>query len=126
MMMTAAGTVPARQGFRDGRGRRRPAGSRPRAARGIVTATDVRPAVKEQVAKPWRRSSLRSRTRVQAGGDGGWLRQRKCRRVSGQQAALVAEHIKKQDIVITTALIPGRAAPRLISADMVKSMKPGS
>ena len=43
-----------------------------------------------------------------------------------KQAALVAEHIKKQDIVITTALIPGRPAPRLISADMVKSMKPGS
>ena len=43
-----------------------------------------------------------------------------------KQAALVAEHIKKQDVVITTALIPGRPAPRLISADMVKSMKPGS
>ena len=43
-----------------------------------------------------------------------------------KQAALVAEHIKKQDLVITTALIPGRPAPRLISAEMVKSMKPGS
>jgi NAD(P) transhydrogenase subunit alpha len=43
-----------------------------------------------------------------------------------KQAALVAEHLKKQDVVITTALIPGRPAPRLISADMVKSMKPGS
>ena len=43
-----------------------------------------------------------------------------------KQAALVAEHIKKQDVVITTALIPGRPAPRLVSADMVKSMKPGS
>ena len=43
-----------------------------------------------------------------------------------KQAALVAEHIKKQDVVITTALIPGRPAPRLISAEMVKSMKPGS
>src|SRR5690242_21938201 len=43
-----------------------------------------------------------------------------------KQAALVAEHIKKQDIAITTALIPGRPAPRLISAEMVKSMKPGS
>ena len=43
-----------------------------------------------------------------------------------KQAALVADHIKKQDIVITTALIPGRPAPRLISAEMVKSMKPGS
>ena len=43
-----------------------------------------------------------------------------------KQAALVAEHIKKQDIVITTALIPGRPAPRLISAAMVQSMRPGS
>src|SRR5262249_23688018 len=43
-----------------------------------------------------------------------------------KQAALVADHIKKQDIVITTALIPGRPAPRLISADMVRSMRPGS
>jgi NAD(P) transhydrogenase subunit alpha len=43
-----------------------------------------------------------------------------------KQAALVAEHIKKQDIVITTALIPGRPAPRLISKDMVTSMRPGS
>jgi NAD(P) transhydrogenase subunit alpha len=43
-----------------------------------------------------------------------------------KQAALVAEHVKKQDIVITTALIPGRPAPRLISKDMVASMRPGS
>ena len=43
-----------------------------------------------------------------------------------KQAALVAEHIKKQDIVITTALIPGRPAPRLISKEMVASMRPGS
>ena len=43
-----------------------------------------------------------------------------------KQAALVAEHIKKQDIVITTALIPGRPAPRLISKEMVASMRPGA
>jgi len=43
-----------------------------------------------------------------------------------KQSALVAEHVKKQDIVITTALIPGRPAPRLISNDMVTSMRPGS
>jgi NAD(P) transhydrogenase subunit alpha len=43
-----------------------------------------------------------------------------------KQAALTAEHIKKQDIIITTALIPGRPAPRLVTAEMVKSMKPGS
>ncbi len=43
-----------------------------------------------------------------------------------KQAALVAEHIKKQDVVITTALIRDRAAPRLVTADMVRSMRPGS
>jgi NAD(P) transhydrogenase subunit alpha len=43
-----------------------------------------------------------------------------------KQAALVADHIKKQDIVITTALIPGRPAPRLITKEMVASMRPGS
>src|ERR1700753_2415540 len=43
-----------------------------------------------------------------------------------KQAALTADHIKKQDIVITTALIPGRPAPKLVSGDMVRSMKPGS
>ncbi|MFZ0526227.1 MAG: NAD(P)(+) transhydrogenase (Re/Si-specific) subunit alpha, partial [Xanthobacteraceae bacterium] len=43
-----------------------------------------------------------------------------------KQAALVADHIKKQDIVITTALIPGRPAPRLVSKEMVASMRPGS
>ena len=43
-----------------------------------------------------------------------------------KQAALTAEHVKKQDIVITTALIPGRPAPRLVTSEMVKSMKPGS
>ena len=51
----------------------------------------------------------------------------RCRpRYQAKQAALVAEHIKKQDVVITTALIPGRAAPRLVSAEMVRSMRPGS
>jgi NAD(P) transhydrogenase subunit alpha len=48
------------------------------------------------------------------------------REYQAKQAALTAEHIKKQDIVITTALIPGRPAPRLVTSDMVKSMKPGS
>ena len=48
------------------------------------------------------------------------------REYQAKQAALVAEHIKKQDIVITTALIPGRPAPRLIGAEMVRSMRPGS
>src|SRR5215475_13755174 len=43
-----------------------------------------------------------------------------------KQAALVAEHIKKQDVVITTALIPGRPAPRLVTRQMVESMRPGS
>src|SRR6202048_4523851 len=48
------------------------------------------------------------------------------KKYQAKQAALTAEHIKKQDIIITTALIPGRPAPRLVTLEMVKSMKPGS
>jgi NAD/NADP transhydrogenase alpha subunit len=51
---------------------------------------------------------------------------RKCRKSIRRQAALTAEHIKKQDIVITTALIPGRPAPKLVTGRWSKSMKPGS
>src|SRR6266436_1616224 len=56
---------------------------------------------------------------------GGYAKERS-KEYQAKQAALTAEHIKKQDVVITTALIPGRPAPRLVSSDMVKSMKPGS
>jgi NAD(P) transhydrogenase subunit alpha len=109
MMMTAAGTVPAAKVFVMGAG---VAGlqaiATARRLGAVVTATDVRPAAKEQVETA-----------------AGYAKEMS-KEYQAKQAALVAEHIKKQDIVITTALIPGRPAPRLISKEMVASMKPGS
>jgi len=127
MMMTAAGTVPAAKVFVMGVG---VAGlqaiATARRLGGIVTATDVRPAVKEQVASLGAKFiAVEDDEFKQAETAGGYAKEMS-KEYQAKQAALVAEHIKKQDIVITTALIPGRAAPRLISADMVKSMKPGS
>jgi NAD(P) transhydrogenase subunit alpha len=127
MMMTAAGTVPAAKVFVMGVG---VAGlqaiATARRLGGIVTATDVRPAVKEQVASLGAKFiAVEDEEFKQAETAGGYAKEMS-KEYQAKQAALVAEHIKKQDIVITTALIPGRAAPRLISADMVKSMKPGS
>jgi len=127
MMMTAAGTVPAAKVFVMGVG---VAGlqaiATARRLGGIVTATDVRPAVKEQVASLGAKFiAVEDEEFKQAETAGGYAKEMS-KEYQAKQAALVAEHIKKQDIVITTALIPGRPAPRLISADMVKSMKPGS
>src|SRR4051812_41732650 len=127
MMMTAAGTVPAAKGFVMGVG---VAGlqaiATARRLGGIVTATDVRPAVKKQVQSLGAKFiAVEDDEFKQAETAGGYAKEMS-KDYQAKQAALVAEHIKKQDIVITTALIPGRPAPRLISADMVKSMKPGS
>jgi H+-translocating NAD(P) transhydrogenase subunit alpha len=127
MMMTAAGTVPAAKVFVMGVG---VAGlqaiATARRLGGIVTATDVRPAVKEQVASLGAKFiAVEDEEFKQAETAGGYAKEMS-KEYQAKQAALVADHIKKQDIVITTALIPGRPAPRLISADMVKSMKPGS
>jgi H+-translocating NAD(P) transhydrogenase subunit alpha len=127
MMMTAAGTVPAAKVFVMGVG---VAGlqaiATARRLGGIVTATDVRPAVKEQVQSLGAKFiAVEDDEFKQAETAGGYAKEMS-KDYQAKQAALVAEHIKKQDIVITTALIPGRPAPRLISADMVKSMKPGS
>jgi NAD(P) transhydrogenase subunit alpha len=127
MMMTAAGTVPAAKVFVMGVG---VAGlqaiATARRLGGIVTATDVRPAVKEQVASLGAKFiAVEDEEFKQAETAGGYAKEMS-KEYQAKQAALVAEHIKKQDIVITTALIPGRPAPRLISAEMVKSMKPGS
>jgi NAD(P) transhydrogenase subunit alpha len=117
MMMTAAGTVPAAKVFVMGAG---VAGlqaiATARRLGAVVTATDVRPAAKEQVAslgakfiavedeefKPPRPPAATPRMSAE---------------YQAKQAALVAEHIAKQDIVITTALIPGRPAPKLVSAE---------
>jgi len=92
----------------------------------IVTATDVRPAAKEQVESLGAKFvAVEDEEFKQAETAAGYAKEMS-KEYQAKQAVLVAEHIKKQDIVITTALIPGRPAPRLISADMVASMRPGS
>jgi H+-translocating NAD(P) transhydrogenase subunit alpha len=127
MMMTAAGTVPATKVFVMGAG---VAGlqaiATARRLGAIVTATDVRPAAKEQVESLGAKFiAVEDEEFKQAETAAGYAKEMS-KDYQEKQAALVAEHIKKQDIVITTALIPGRPAPRLISAAMVQSMRPGS
>jgi H+-translocating NAD(P) transhydrogenase subunit alpha len=127
MMMTAAGTVPAAKVFVMGVG---VAGlqaiATARRLGAIVTATDVRPAVKEQVESLGAKFiAVEDEEFKQAETAGGYAKEMS-KEYQAKQATLTAEHIKKQDIVITTALIPGRPAPRLVSSEMVKSMKPGS
>jgi H+-translocating NAD(P) transhydrogenase subunit alpha len=127
MMMTAAGTVPAAKLFVMGAG---VAGLQAiatgRRLGAIVTATDVRPAAKEQVESLGAKFiAVEDEEFKQAETAGGYAKEMS-KEYQAKQAALVSEHIKKQDIVITTALIPGRPAPRLISKDMVASMRPGS
>lgn len=127
MMMTAAGTVPAAKVFVMGAG---VAGlqaiATARRLGAAVSATDVRPAAKEQVASLGAKFiAVEDEEFKRAETAGGYAKE-----MSGEyrakQAALVAEHIAKQDIVITTALIPGRPAPKLVSREMLKSMKPGA
>src|SRR5205814_713486 len=92
----------------------------------IVTATDVRPAAKEQVESLGAKFiAIEDEEFKQAETAGGYAKEMS-KEYQAKQAALVSEHIKKQDIVITTALIPGRPAPRLISSDMVACMRPGA
>jgi NAD(P) transhydrogenase subunit alpha len=163
MMMTAAGTVPAARVFIMGVG---VAGlqaiATARRLGAVVTATDVRPATKEQVeslgagvaglqaiATAKRLGAVVSAYDVrpavkeqveslgakfvavedeefkQAETAGGYAKEMS-KEYQEKQRALVAEHIKKQDIVITTALIPGRPAPKLVTKEMVASMRPGS
>lgn len=127
MMMTAAGTVPAAKVFIMGVG---VAGlqaiATARRLGAVVTATDVRPAVKEQVESLGAKFlAVEDEEFKQAETAGGYAREMS-KEYQAKQAALTAEHIKKQDIIITTALIPGRPAPKLVSAEMVRSMKPGS
>jgi NAD(P) transhydrogenase subunit alpha len=127
MMMTAAGTVPAARIFIMGVG---VAGlqaiATARRMGAIVTATDVRPATKEQVESLGAKFlAVEDEEFLQAQTAGGYAKEMS-KEYQAKQAALTATHIAKQDIVVTTALIPGRPAPKLISADMVKSMRPGS
>ena len=127
MMMTAAGTVPAAKVFVMGVG---VAGlqaiATARRLGAVVTATDVRPATKEQVESLGAKFLAVEDEEFKNAQTAGGYAKEMSKEYQAKQAALTAEHIKKQDIVITTALIPGRPAPKLVTAEMVKSMKPGS
>ncbi|NBW75052.1 MAG: NAD(P) transhydrogenase subunit alpha [Sphingomonadaceae bacterium] len=127
MMMTAAGTISAAKAFVMGvgvAGLQAIATARRLGAQ--VSATDVRSATKEQIlslgAKP---IFVESVAGIEGEGAGGYATEMS-EEYQKAQAELVSSHIAKQDIVITTALIPGRAAPRLITDAQIASMKPGS
>jgi len=127
MMMTAAGTVSAAKAFVMGvgvAGLQAIATARRLGAQ--VSATDVRSATREQIqslgAKP---IFVESVAGIEGEGAGGYATEMS-EEYQKAQAELVSAHIAKQDIVITTALIPGRAAPRLISDAQIATMKPGS
>jgi NAD(P) transhydrogenase subunit alpha len=127
MMMTAAGTVPAARIFVMGAGvAGLQAVATARRLGAVVTATDVRPAAKEQVESLGAKFiAVEDEEFRQAETAGGYAKEMSAD-YRAKQAALVASHIAKQDIVITTALIPGRPAPKLVTRDMVESMRPGS
>lgn len=127
MMMTAAGTVPAARIFVMGAGvAGLQAVATARRLGAVVTATDVRPAAKEQVESLGAKFiAVEDEEFKQAETAGGYAKEMSDA-YKAKQAELVATHIAKQDIVITTALIPGRPAPKLVSRAMVESMKPGS
>ena len=127
MMMTAAGTIAAAKVFVMGAG---VAGlqaiATARRLGAVVTATDVRPAAKEQVESLGARFIAVEDEEFKAAETAAGYAKEMSADYQAKQAALVSEHIRKQDIVITTALIPGRPAPKLVSAAQAASMKPGS
>jgi NAD(P) transhydrogenase subunit alpha len=127
MMMTAAGTVPPAKVMVMGAG---VAGlqaiATARRLGAIVCATDVRPAAKEQVESLGATFVWVENEESKAAETAGGYAKEMSEDYKRQQAALIAETIKKQDIVVCTALIPGRKAPTLVNDDMVRSMKPGS
>ena len=127
MMMTAAGTIPPARVLVMGAG---VAGLQAIATAkrmgAIVSATDVRPAAKEQVESLGGKFvAVEDEEFKEAESSGGYAKQMSAA-YQKKQAELVSKTISDQDIVITTALIPGKPAPKLISDDMIKSMKPGS
>ena len=127
MMMTAAGTVPPARVLVMGAG---VAGlqaiATARRLGAVVSATDVRPATKEQVESLGATFiAVEDEEFAQAQTAAGYAKEMSDA-YKAKQAELIAETVAKQDIIICTALIPGRPAPELISAEMVKSMKPGS
>ncbi len=127
MMMTAAGTVAAAKVFIVGVG---VAGlqaiATARRLGAVVTATDVRPAAKEQVASLGAKFVAVEDEEFKAAETAAGYAKEMSDEYKAKQAELVAGHITKQDVVITTALIPGRPAPKLVSQAHVDSMKPGS
>jgi len=127
MMMTAAGTVPAARVFVMGAG---VAGlqaiATARRLGAVISATDVRPAAKEQVASLAAKFIAVEDEEFKAAETAGGYAKEMSDEYKKKQAALIASHIAAQDVVITTALIPGRPAPRLVTREMVESMKPGS
>ncbi|WP_309087309.1 Re/Si-specific NAD(P)(+) transhydrogenase subunit alpha [Phenylobacterium sp.] len=127
MMMTPAGTIAPAKVFVMGVG---VAGlqaiATARRLGAVVTATDVRPATKEQVESLGGKFIAVEDEEFKAAETAGGYAKEMSAEYQAKQAALISEHIRKQDIVITTALIPGRPAPKLVSAEQVASMRPGS
>jgi NAD(P) transhydrogenase subunit alpha len=127
MMMTAAGTVAAAKVFVMGAG---VAGlqaiATARRLGAVVTATDVRPASKEQVESLGAKFVAVEDEEFRSAETAGGYAKEMSDAYKAKQAELVAGHVARQDVVITTALVPGRPAPRLVSAAHVASMKPGS
>jgi NAD(P) transhydrogenase subunit alpha len=127
MMMTAAGTVAPARVFVMGVG---VAGlqaiATARRLGAVVSATDVRPATKEQVESLGAKFVMVEDEETKAAETSGGYAREMSDAYKKKQAVLIAETIGKQDIVVTTALIPGRKAPVLVSEEMVATMKPGS
>jgi len=127
MMMTAAGTVAPAKVFVMGAGvAGLQAVATARRLGAVVTATDVRPASKEQVESLGAKFVAVEDEEFRAAETAGGYAKPMSAEYQAKQAQLTAAHIVKQDVVITTALIPGRPAPRLVTAAHVGSMKPGS
>jgi len=126
MMMTAAGTISAARVFVMGVG---VAGlqaiATARRLGALVSATDVRAATREQIESLGAKAIFVENVVGQTDAAGGYATETSDE-YKAAQGALVSGHIAKQDIVITTALIPGRAAPRLVSDAQVATMRPGS
>jgi H+-translocating NAD(P) transhydrogenase subunit alpha len=127
MMMTAAGTVPPAKVFIMGVG---VAGLQAIATAkrlgAVVTATDVRPATREQVESLGGKFVMVDEAAMKDAETAGGYAKEMSEDFKRKQAEVVAEHVKKQDIVITTALIPGKPAPTLVTEEMVRSMRTGS
>ncbi len=127
MMMTAAGTIAAAKVFVMGAG---VAGlqaiATARRLGAVVTATDVRPASKEQVESLGAKFVAVMDEEFKAAETAAGYAKPMSPEYQAKQAELVGEHLKKQDIVVTTALIPGRPSPRLVTAAQVATMRPGS